>query len=28
VVLVQILALSYAVRGPSGYPVSKTELMA
>lgn len=28
VVLVEILALSYAVRRPSGYPVAKTELLA
>jgi hypothetical protein len=28
VVLVEILALSYAVRRPSGYPVVKTELLA
>jgi hypothetical protein len=28
VVLVQILALSYAVRLPTGYPAGKTELMA
>ena len=28
VVLVQILALSYAVRLPTGYPTGKTELMA
>ena len=28
VILVQILALSYAVQLPTGYPVSKTELMA
>jgi hypothetical protein len=27
-VLVEILALSYAVRRPSGYPVAKTELLA
>ena len=28
VVLIEILALSYAVRRPSGYPVAKTELLA
>lgn len=28
VVLVEILALSYAVRRPDGFPVSKTELLA
>ena len=28
IVLVEILALSYAVRRPSGYPVAKTELLA
>ena len=28
VVLVEILALSYAVRRPEGYPVAKTELLA
>ena len=28
VVLVQVLALSYAVRRPEGYPVAKTELLA
>jgi hypothetical protein len=28
VVLVEILALSYAVRRPDGYPVAKTELLA
>jgi hypothetical protein len=28
VVLVQVLALSYAVRRPSGYPLAKTELLA
>jgi hypothetical protein len=27
-VLVEILALSYAVQRPSGYPVAKTELLA
>lgn len=28
VVLIEILALSYAVQRPSGYPVAKTELLA
>ena len=28
VVLVEILAMSYAVRRPEGYPVAKTELLA
>jgi hypothetical protein len=28
VVLVEILALSYSVRKPEGYPVAKTELLA
>jgi hypothetical protein len=28
VVLVEILALSYSVRRPEGYPVAKTELLA
>jgi len=28
VVLIEILALSYAVRRPAGYPVAKTELLA
>ena len=27
-VLVEILALSYAVQRPAGYPVGKTELLA
>ena len=27
-VLIEILALSYAVQRPSGYPVAKTELLA
>jgi hypothetical protein len=27
-VLVEVLALSYAVRRPDGYPVAKTELLA
>ena len=27
-VLVEVLALSYAVRRPEGYPVAKTELLA
>jgi hypothetical protein len=27
-VLVEILALSYAVRKPAGYPVAKTEMLA